>query len=52
MTFNFKKICLIAMFLIIAAIAVVICVNLFTGNEVREFDGTLVKSVVPNWSYL
>lgn len=33
----------LAAFLIITAIIIVICVSLFTKNQVDEFDGTLVN---------
>lgn len=40
-----KKIVIITTFIIIAAVAIVLCVSLFTGKQPDEFDGTLVNSV-------
>lgn len=39
-----KKIVWISAVIIIAAIAIVICVNVFTKGEKSEFDGTLVQN--------
>ncbi|MBH1940310.1 hypothetical protein I5677_05295 [Mobilitalea sibirica] len=41
---NKKRLLLIATFLIIAAVAVVLCVSYFTGRSPNEFDGTLVNA--------
>lgn len=38
-----KKIFIIATFLIVAAIAIVLCVGYFTDDKKTEYDGTLVK---------
>ena len=39
-----RKIILITTFIIITALLLVLCVGLLTGNEPKEFDGTLVES--------
>lgn len=41
-----KKVFWIAALIIIAAVIVVFCVSIFTGNQASEFDGTLVKTSV------
>jgi hypothetical protein len=38
-----KKTFIIATFLIVAAIAIVLCVGYFTEDKKNEYDGTLVK---------
>lgn len=38
-----KKVFWIAILIIIAAVAIVLCVSYFTGKNPTEFDGTLVK---------
>lgn len=41
-----KKVIFIAAFLIIAAVAVVLCVSYFTKAPIDEFEGTLIHSGV------
>lgn len=52
MTMKMKRVLLITMFIVITAVIIVICVNLFTGNQIQEYDGTLVKSSLYNWGIL
>ena len=43
MTVKRKKLFFIATFIIIAAVAIVLCVGLFTQRQKSEFDGTLIE---------
>jgi hypothetical protein len=38
-----KRFLMIAAFIIVAAVAIVICVECFTGERNAEYDGTLVR---------
>lgn len=38
-----KKVVFIAMFFVIAAVAIVLCVGYFADSEKTEYDGTLVE---------
>ena len=44
MTIRKKRVIFITAFLIIAAVAITLCVNYFTGNPADEFEGTLVMA--------
>ncbi len=44
MIFRKKRIFLIATFLIVTAIAVVLCVGYFTKEKKTDYDGTLVEA--------
>lgn len=47
-----KKIVWVSAVIIIAAIAIVICVSLFTKGEASEFDGTLVRNMIDIYNLL
>ncbi|HKL99898.1 MAG TPA: hypothetical protein VJZ06_08325 [Mobilitalea sp.] len=49
MTIRRKRILIIAALLIIAAIAIVLCVNYFTGEATDTFEGTLVQACDREW---
>jgi len=44
MTLKKKRLIFITTFIIIAAVAIVLCVGYFSKSPVYEFDGTLVDS--------
>lgn len=52
MLLNKKKFFIITTFIFIAAIAVVLFVNYYTGSTSYEFDGTLVQNVMDFQGYL
>jgi hypothetical protein len=52
MTLKRRKLIFIATFIIIAAVAVVLCVGYFAQSSVNEFDGTLVDSNAAFWGIL
>ncbi|MBB2181989.1 hypothetical protein H0486_03755 [Lachnospiraceae bacterium MD1] len=43
-----KKYFWISACIILAAVLIVLCVGYFTGNQVTEYDGTLVNLEFPN----
>ena len=43
MSVKSKRLLLIATFLIVAAVAIVLCVTYFTGGAAKDFEGTLVQ---------
>jgi flagellar basal body-associated protein FliL len=46
-----KRIFIITTFIVIAAVAIALCVSLFSKGSVDEYDGTLVKSVIDFLSF-
>ncbi len=46
MSIRVKRVIFITAFLIVAAVAVVLCVNYFTGTKIDEYEGTLVQSFI------
>lgn len=46
-----KKLILITTFIIVTALAIVLCVGYFTKNMENEFDGTLVDNSNQSYSY-
>jgi flagellar basal body-associated protein FliL len=52
MTLKKKRLILITVLIIIAAVTIVLCVNYFTKSQVYEFDGTLVDTNFTFHNYL
>lgn len=49
MSVRAKRVMLIAAFLVIAAIAIALCVNYFTGAKIEDYEGTLVQSIASQY---
>jgi|GEM_PF-3404591 len=52
MNIKIKKICFLAVFIIISVIVIVFCVEYFTKSPSKVFEGTLVEQGIMDWSYL